>query len=71
MRRTRKDCIIVDGRADTGLKGRLTSIFLEHTHGDFSVTNFVDEMVHKCLPIGTSATKVFDSNGNAIILIEN
>jgi len=71
MRRTRKDCIIVDGGADTGSKGRLTSIFLEHTHGDFSVTNFDDEMVHKCLLIGTSATKVFNSNGNAIILIEN
>ena len=54
-----------------GMKGRLTSIFIEHTHGDFIVSNFDDTMVDKCLPIGTSATKVFDLNGNAIILIEN
>ena len=71
MCRTRKDCIIVDEGADTGLKGRLTSIFLEHTLGNFSITNFDDKMVLKCLPIGTNATKVFNSNGNAIILIKN
>jgi len=63
--------VIVDGGADTGLKGGLTSLIFEHTSRKVSITGFNDEMVQKCLPIGTSATKVVDLNGKAVILIEN
>ena len=36
-----------------------------------NVSGFDDGMVQRNLPIGTSATKVFDSNGRPYILIEN
>ena len=68
---TNKHYVIVDGGADTGLKGGLTSLIFEHTSRKVSITGFNDEMVQKCLPIGTNATKVVNSNGKVVILIKN
>jgi len=53
------------------LKEGLTSLIFEHTSRKVSGIGFNDEMVQKCLPIGTSATKVVTSNGKVVILIEN
>ena len=62
---------IVDGGADTGMKGSKTSIFLEHTNRKVNVSGFDNGMVKEGLPLGTCASRVTDENGNAIILIEN
>jgi len=64
MSDTGKHYVIVDGGADTGLKGGKTSRFLEHTLQKVSITGFDDEMVQENLPIGTRATKVTDIKGN-------
>lgn len=63
--------VIVDGGADTGLKGGKTSIFLEHSLRKVTVGGFDDDMVQEGLSVGTSTTKVIDENGNEFILIEN
>ena len=63
--------VIVDGGADTGLKGGKTSRFLEHSLRRVTVSGYEDDMVTENLPIGTSATKITDVNGKQLILIEN
>ena len=62
--------MIIDEGADTGMKGK-TSIILEHTQRKVNVTGYDDSHVTKDLPIGTTATKVTDEDGNSLILIEN
>ena len=68
---TGKDYVIVDGGVDTGMKGSKSSLVLEHTDRTVSVTGFDDRDMHHDLPIGTTATKVVDSEGRSVILIEN
>ena len=68
---TGKDYVIIDGGADTGMKGSKSSLVLEHTDRTVSVTGFDDRDMHHDLPIGTTATKVVDSEGRSVILIEN
>ena len=45
--------VIVDGGADTGLKGGKTSIFLEHSLRKVTVGGFDDDMVQEGLSVGT------------------
>ena len=63
---TGKDYVIVNGGTDTGMKGSKTSLVLEHTDRNASVTGFDDRDMHHDLPIGTTATKVVDSDGHAV-----
>ena len=63
--------IIVDGGADTSLKGTQTSLALELTNRKVSVSGFHEEDTHQDLPIGVTATKITNDDGNSIILIEN
>ena len=66
-----KDYVIVDGGADTGMKGSKTSLILEHTDRNVSVMGFDDSDMYHDLTIGTTSTKVVDSDGHTVILIEN
>ena len=63
--------IIVDGGADTGMKGGKTSMTLEITERKVNVSGYDDHHTTEDLSIGTTASKVVDEDGNEIILIEN
>ena len=63
--------VIIDGGADTSLKGNATSTTLELTHRKVSVSGFSDKDKHQDLSIGVTATKVWNEDKNPIILIED
>lgn len=63
--------IIVDGGADTGLQGKMTCDFIEHTSRSVKVTGFDDREVSDDLPIGTSVSKVKTKTGEEVILLAN
>ena len=63
--------VIVDRGADTGLQGKMTSAFLEHTTRSVKVTGFDDREVSEDLPIGTSVSKVKTKTGEEVILLAN
>jgi hypothetical protein len=68
---TGKSYMIVDGGADTGMKGGKTSTTLEITERKVNVSGYDDNHTTENLSIGTTASKVTDEDGNEIILIEN
>ena len=61
---------VIDGGADTGLKGDSYN-FLEHTKWGANVVGFDEGLTKTNLPIGSCVTATLDAQGKAIILLEN
>jgi len=61
---------VIDGGADTGLKGD-AYIFVEHTIRRANVVGFDEGLTKTNLPIGSCVTATLDAQGKAIVLLEN
>ena len=58
---------VVDGSADTGLKGD-AYILMEHTHRRANIVGFDQDLTKTNLPIGSCVTAALDSNGDMVCL---